>query len=234
MSTVLVEPCSFLSEHGPSVGFEARGVCKLMTLVTVVNTATRKVLLGRKARGFGSGKWNGFGGKVESSDASLHAAAARELHEESGLCSDRLSHVGVLFFQYPASFEPRILEVHLFCCDLSQCSGAVTCSEEMNPIAFFAESEVPYQEMWPDDPIWLPGMLQSLFQGCPKAGSDCLDAGGEGVGNAAPPVGATPFVGLVRFDTPEHIGEYRMVPLRCHELEAISSGHHWGNTNTKK
>jgi len=36
---------------------------KLLTLVLVVQPG--RVLLGLKKRGFGAGKWNGFGGKVE-------------------------------------------------------------------------------------------------------------------------------------------------------------------------
>lgn len=36
---------------------------KLFTLIIVVNND--EVLLGLKKRGFGLGKWNGFGGKVE-------------------------------------------------------------------------------------------------------------------------------------------------------------------------
>jgi len=55
----------------------------LLTLVFVVDRsppperAARRVLLGLKKRGFGADKWNGFGGKVELSDASIEAAAAR-------------------------------------------------------------------------------------------------------------------------------------------------------------
>lgn len=36
---------------------------KLLTLVLVVQPG--RVLLGMKKRGFGAGKWNGFGGKVQ-------------------------------------------------------------------------------------------------------------------------------------------------------------------------
>ena len=39
---------------------------KLLTLV-IVNEPGR-VLLGMKKRGFGAGKWNGFGGKVETGE----------------------------------------------------------------------------------------------------------------------------------------------------------------------
>ena len=42
---------------------------KPLSLVFVVDEKNGKVLLGRKKRGFGQGKWNGFGGKM---DAGLH------------------------------------------------------------------------------------------------------------------------------------------------------------------
>ncbi|KAI5807704.1 hypothetical protein DFH27DRAFT_608469 [Peziza echinospora] len=41
------------------------------------------VVLGMKKRGFGVGKANGYGGKLEPDDPSLHASALRELKEES-------------------------------------------------------------------------------------------------------------------------------------------------------
>lgn len=48
---------------------------KLLTLVLVRNDVG-DILLGLKKRGFGEGKWNGFGGKVEPGET-IHQAAAR-------------------------------------------------------------------------------------------------------------------------------------------------------------
>jgi hypothetical protein len=45
------------------------------------------VLLGLKQRGFGTGKWNGFGGKVEKGEE-IRDAAVREMKEEAGIESD--------------------------------------------------------------------------------------------------------------------------------------------------
>lgn len=45
---------------------------KLLTLVLVVQPG--KVLLGMKKRGFGAGKWNGFGGKVNPGETIEDAA----------------------------------------------------------------------------------------------------------------------------------------------------------------
>ena len=57
------------------------GSRKVLTLV-FLRDATR-VLLGMKKRGFGVGKWNGFGGKVEPGETVVEAAA-REVTEECG------------------------------------------------------------------------------------------------------------------------------------------------------
>ena len=47
---------------------------KLYTLVFVHTSS--KILLGMKKRGFGVGRWNGFGGKVHVGE-SIEAAASR-------------------------------------------------------------------------------------------------------------------------------------------------------------
>lgn len=45
---------------------------KLLTLVMVVQPG--RVLLGMKKRGFGAGRWNGFGGKVQAGETIEDAA----------------------------------------------------------------------------------------------------------------------------------------------------------------
>ena len=48
-------------------------VCnKILTLVLIREPA--RVLLGMKKRGFGQGRWNGFGGKVEKGETILQGA----------------------------------------------------------------------------------------------------------------------------------------------------------------
>jgi 8-oxo-dGTP diphosphatase/2-hydroxy-dATP diphosphatase len=47
---------------------------KLLTLAFLLER--NRVLLGFKKRGFGMGKWNGFGGKVESGET-IECAAKR-------------------------------------------------------------------------------------------------------------------------------------------------------------
>jgi 8-oxo-dGTP pyrophosphatase MutT (NUDIX family) len=45
---------------------------KVLTLVLIREHA--RVLLGMKKRGFGQGRWNGFGGKVEPGETILQGA----------------------------------------------------------------------------------------------------------------------------------------------------------------
>ncbi|KAM9844137.1 oxidized purine nucleoside triphosphate hydrolase isoform 2-T3 [Aulostomus maculatus] len=85
---------------------------KLLTLVLVVQPG--RVLLGMKKRGFGAGKWNGFGGKVQTGE-SIEDAARRELQEESGLTVDTLEKIGNIKFEFVG--ETQLLDVHIFRAD---------------------------------------------------------------------------------------------------------------------
>ncbi|XP_003964830.1 oxidized purine nucleoside triphosphate hydrolase isoform X2 [Takifugu rubripes] len=125
---------------------------KLLTLVMVVQPG--KVLLGMKKRGFGAGRWNGFGGKVQSGE-SIEDAARRELLEESGLTVDTLEKVGNIKFEFVGDTE--LLDVHIFRAD--SYNGEPTESEEMKP-QWFECHQIPFSQMWPDDVLWFPLMLQ--------------------------------------------------------------------------
>ncbi len=61
-----------------------------------------EILLGMKKRGFGVGKYNGFGGKVISGET-IEETTIRELREESGLSSkvEDLQKVAELDFFFP-------------------------------------------------------------------------------------------------------------------------------------
>lgn len=92
---------------------------KIYNLILPISLERRKVLLGYKRRGFGVGKFNGFGGKVEPGET-IVASAKRELEEESGIiCSeDQLHHHAVLLLETvaPGAEQEKILEIHVFVC----------------------------------------------------------------------------------------------------------------------
>jgi 8-oxo-dGTP pyrophosphatase MutT (NUDIX family) len=56
-----------------------------------------QVLLGMKKRGFGVGKINGYGGKVEDKETN-DQACIRELNEESTLIANSIKRLGYLVF----------------------------------------------------------------------------------------------------------------------------------------
>ena len=124
------------------------------TLVFPIKSGS--VLLGRKKRGFGAGKWNGFGGKIGSE--SIEEAAIRELNEECGLKADQedLSAAGVLEFRFLDRAEWN-MRVHLF--RLTRYFGRERTSEEMEP-HWFTFDAIPYGDMWEDDQHWLPAVLE--------------------------------------------------------------------------
>lgn len=119
-----------------------------------------QILLGMKKRGFGVGKWNGFGGKVQTGE-SIEAAARREVNEEIGINIIDMEKVGLLEFE--SESDQEILEVHIF--KVSSFSGEPQESEEMKP-EWFQVTNPPFSAMWLDDPYWFPYLVaQKRFKG---------------------------------------------------------------------
>jgi 8-oxo-dGTP diphosphatase/2-hydroxy-dATP diphosphatase len=112
-----------------------------------------QVLLAMKKRGFGAGRWNGFGGKVAAGE-SIEEAAAREIREEAGIEIGELDKRGVMEFEFQGN--PEILQVHIF--KANEFLGEPIETEEMKP-QWFHVDEIPLDEMWPDDRYWIPLFL---------------------------------------------------------------------------
>ena len=113
-----------------------------------------RILLGLKKRGFGQGRWNGFGGKVDTEET-IEQAAARELQEEAGITAINLKPRGMIRFTFENEPDTQ-LEVNIF--TAFEFTGEPTETEEMRP-QWFMHSEIPYSEMWVDDQYWLPLIL---------------------------------------------------------------------------
>lgn len=124
---------------------------KLLTLCLIHQHPN--ILLGLKKRGFGAGRWNGFGGKVAFGET-IEAAAIREMKEEAGLEVKDICLVGVIEFEFQGN--PEILEVHIF--KSVDFSGEPQESEEMKP-QWFSVDTISLESMWPDDRHWLPLFL---------------------------------------------------------------------------
>ncbi len=115
-----------------------------------------KVLLGLKKAGFGAGKYNGFGGKVEPGESVVHAAV-RELIEEVGIRIDERGAIpaAVLAFFFPAQPEWDQI-VHVFLA--KKWEDEPVESDEMKP-RWFSSAQLPFDLMWQDDRYWLPLVL---------------------------------------------------------------------------
>ena len=126
---------------------------KLMTLCIIHKDS--KVLLGMKKRGFGKGRWNGFGGKVKESET-IEEGVERELYEEAGIKTKNICQLGFLEFSFENSED--ILEVHIFRTEEFQ--DEIQETEEMKP-EWFLENEIPFEKMWPGDKFWMPLFLKN-------------------------------------------------------------------------
>ncbi len=129
---------------------------KQATLCFLVDSAGEKLLLGMKKRGFGAGKYNGYGGKPNDGE-SIEETAVRELYEEAGVTVRRedLEKVAELDFTFTYRAEWNQL-VHVYVARVWEGHPAET--EEMTA-EWFPFLELPYHKMWNDDSIWLPLVL---------------------------------------------------------------------------
>ncbi len=115
-----------------------------------------KILLAMKKRGFGAGKLNGVGGKVEEGET-IELAAVREIGEEIGVMADpaKMEKVGNVEFYFKDKPEWN-QHMHVFL--VKNWEGEPKESEEMAP-KWYSQNKIPFDSMWPDDQHWLPAVL---------------------------------------------------------------------------
>ncbi|WP_394839410.1 NUDIX domain-containing protein [Pendulispora rubella] len=111
-----------------------------------------QILLIRKKRGLGAGKINGPGGRLDPGETPLQAAV-RETREEVGVAALGVREWGELRFQFTDGYK---LLCHVFAAD--GCEGEAIETDEALPL-WTSLHEIPYDEMWADDRLWLPLML---------------------------------------------------------------------------
>lgn len=127
----------------------------LVFLVKRSEGVIREICLAMKKRGFGKGRWNGVGGKVDGEHETIEEAARRETHEEIGVEIADLDKRAELFFYFPHNTVWNQM-VHVYFTEAWSVEPAE--SEEMNP-HWFSIDELPFHDMWPDDPFWLPEVI---------------------------------------------------------------------------
>lgn len=123
----------------------------LATLVFVVTEG--RILLIRKKRGLGAGKINGPGGRLDPEETPFDCAV-REVQEELHTTPIGLEHLGELRFQFVDGYG---IHVHVF--RANDHEGEPQETEEATPIWADLHA-IPYGEMWADDRVWLPLLLQ--------------------------------------------------------------------------
>ena len=123
---------------------------EVATLMFVIRDGS--VLLIRKKRGLGAGKINGPGGRLEENESPLECAI-RETNEELLINPLEVRAAGELFFH--AEDMPRI-HGHVFVA--TDFEGTPTETDEAIP-HWFRFEDIPFEEMWDDDVLWLPRVL---------------------------------------------------------------------------
>lgn len=118
-----------------------------------------EILLAQKKRGFGMGRWNGAGGKLEPEET-IEQALVRECQEEIGVKPSIYHQVAELKFNAYMKGEWVDLIVHVFMCD--EWDGEPIETEEMRP-QWFKKDNIPYDDMWQDDRYWLPLVLEGKY-----------------------------------------------------------------------
>ena len=124
------------------------------TLVFVIRDG--EILLINKKTGFGKGKVNGPGGKLEKNEAP-EACAIRECREELGITVSNLHLGGRHRFQFVDGYS-----LHVWVYRTSEFEGEPTESEEAEPM-WVPLDEIPYEQMWEDDHIWLPLLMNGEY-----------------------------------------------------------------------
>ncbi|WBA83099.1 8-oxo-dGTP diphosphatase [Endozoicomonas sp. GU-1] len=118
-----------------------------------------QILLIRKKRGLGAGKINGPGGRLEPGE-SLLECAIREVQEELCITPVNPEFCGESCFQFTDGYS---IHVHTYVA--RDFTGSPTETDEAIPL-WFSLDQIPYEEMWADDIIWLPEMLKgNRFKG---------------------------------------------------------------------
>ncbi len=117
-----------------------------------------QLVLALKKRGFGVGKWNGYGGKIVEGET-IEESAIREVKEEAEIEVTQIENRGVIDFSWDNEKNLPI-EIHVY--EIIAYNGELVETEEMKPQNFKIDN-LPFAEMWDADKHWLPLFLAGKY-----------------------------------------------------------------------
>lgn len=129
---------------------------KILETTLCLPIKDNKILLGKKKRGFGKGKYNGFGGKLNDGET-VEEGIIRETKEEANIIPTKYEKVGVLDFDEYIKNERTKLRFYLYI--TSEWDSEIEETDEMIP-EWFDINNIPYDSMFPYDKYWLPMVLE--------------------------------------------------------------------------
>ena len=114
----------------------------------------KEVLLQHKAHGFGKGKWNEPGGKIEKGETP-EEGTIREVKEETGLIVKKLKKMGEIEFIFTDNYSFNNYCYVFICNDYE---GEPVDGGE-GELKWFKKDKIPLDKMWDDDKYWLMDVL---------------------------------------------------------------------------
>jgi len=120
-----------------------------------------KVWLAIKARHIGAGRWNGYGGGIESGDKNLEDCLKREIRDESGveISPNGFEPVAIIDF-HNTKTDGRIFVAKIHVYLVRNWKGDPIETEEMKSPILFDFKDLPLDRMMPADKYWLPLILE--------------------------------------------------------------------------
>jgi 8-oxo-dGTP diphosphatase len=141
-------------QHVDSFDWESWKPTEKAVLCFVIDD--NRILLINKKTGLGAGKINGPGGRIEPGETPCEAAI-RETTEETGITPISPVQRADLSFVFTNGYS---LYGSVFI--TKKWRGTLTETDEADPF-WCSVDEMPWDQMWEDDPLWLPEVLSGKY-----------------------------------------------------------------------